>query len=498
MPRKESIETFWFITCVVGFTIGACTASTPATQSTGGAIGNGGMTGVGGTAASQTGGVVGSGGLGLISTGGTTASGGVTGKGGATDAETGGAAIAGAMASGGATGTGGSRSTGGSFASGGTTIIIAGGSTANGGSAATGGLAVTGGTSAARGGVSTGGGVGTGDGTGGVVRTGGSVIAGGSNATGGATATGGTAAIDGAPSFHCVNWADPGDNFQNGVLQPSGLTASSDTYAMVLAKANAILSGFQTVLNANSIRIPINEPTATNATWWPAYKGIFDAAISKNMKVMVGYWFKPGVGTVPDMTAFYNMWQAVVDAYGTNDLVYFDVINEPSGYSPTAFINLVVQWMAQFPSVPANRVVVAGNYNDSNVTQQGADSRLAGCLLSVHLYAIGSTDTNESDWTSALKTAVGSYANRTIVSEYGAPMTDGTNYNGAIGSNAFVAYMQGVTSQIRASGMGSCYWPGLRNGDWYSITTLNGTGTNLSLTVNNASGLGLIQAAWGM
>jgi hypothetical protein len=300
-----------------------------------------------------------------------------------------------------------------------------------------------------------------------------------------------------AASFHCVNWADPGDNFQAGVLQPSGLS-SSDSYATVLAKANAILSGFQTALSANSIRIPINEPTVSNASWWAAYKGIFDAAIGKTMKVIVAYWYKPGVGTVPDMNAFYAMWQTVVDAYGTNNLVYFDVINEPSGYSPTTFISLVVQWMGKYPSVPANRILVAGNYNDTDVNQQGADSRLAGCILNVHIYAIGSTDTNEANWTTKLKNAVGPYANRTVVSEYGAPMTNGTDYSGAVGSNAFVAYMNAVTSQIRASGMGSCYWPGLRNGDWYSITTLKGTGSNLSLTVNNASGLALIQSAWGM
>jgi hypothetical protein len=36
------------------------------------------------------------------------------------------------------------------------------------------------------------------------------------------------------------------------------------------------------------------------------------------------------------------------------------------------------------------------------------------------------------------------------------------------------------------------------SGTGQSITTSNGTGSNLSLTVNNASGLALIQSAWGM
>jgi hypothetical protein len=452
---------------------------------------------------------------------------------------TGGSATAGdaggrSQSSGGSTTVGGTSSAGGQTKNGGSTG--AGGSTATGGSATTGGITASGGkeatggstnTSTAAGGTSvTGGTLGGNPATGGTSggatatggRTGGSTAAGGniggskpvggSAATGGISGTagasggtatgGGSGAVGDATSFHCVNWADPGDNFQAGVLQPSGLSSKSDTYDTVLAKANAILSGFQTALSANSIRLPINEPTVSNTAWWTAYKGIFDAAISKNMKVMVAYWYKPGVGTVPDMNAFYAMWQTVVDAYGTNDLVYFDVINEPSGYSPTDFINLVVAWMGKFPSVPKNHVVVAGSYNDTNVTQHGADSRLAGCILNIHIYAIGSTDANPANWTNKLKTAVGAYANRTVVSEYGAPMTNGLDYSGAVNGTAFIAYMQAVTSQIKASGMGSCYWPGLRNGDWYSITTLKGTGSNLSLTVNNASGLALIQSAWGM
>ena len=461
----------------------------------------------GGPAAGTTSGSVAPGGSsqpagGSITAGGTS---GTAGQGGGSTAG-GGSAV-----EGGFTATGGTATSAGTTAAGGT--VAAAGRTAAGGAATTGGA--TGGTAAiggTLGGTSAGGGAGSGAGatggrtggsvaTGGISTTGGSKTAGGTTATGGAsggTTTGGASGTVGdAASFHCVNWADARDNFQAGILQPSGL-ATTDSYATVLAKADAILSGFQTALKANSIRVPINEPTVANTAWWTAYKGIIDAAISKNMKVMVAYWYKPGVGTVPDMNAFYTMWQAVVDAYATNNLVYFDVINEPSGYSATAFINLVVAWMAKFPTVPHNRIVVAGSYNDTDVNTHGADSRLAGCILNIHIYAIGSTDTNPANWTTKLKNAVGPYANRTVVSEYGAPMTSGYDYSGAVNGTAFIAYMQAVTSQIRTSGMGSCYWPGLRNGDWYSLTTLKGTGTSLSLSVNSTSGLALIQSAWGM
>jgi hypothetical protein len=46
--------------------------------------------------------------------------------------------------------------------------------------------------------------------------------------------------------------------------------------------------------------------------------------------------------------------------------------------------------------------------------------------------------------------------------------------------------------------MGSCLWVGLRNNDTTSITKLNGTGTDLSLTVTNASALARIQWGWGL
>jgi len=503
--------------------LGACSSNSSGIGHSGGSTGAAGTTGGGGTTsaagslATSVSSAAAAGGS-IASVGSSQPAGGSASAGGAggTASQSGGSA-----AGGGSAAEGGSAAIGGSATSGGTTAASGtmAGATATGGSANTGGTAggipsaggTLGGGSAAGG---TGSGAGTtggrtggsiaagGNATGGSKATGGSITAGGSSASGGAsggTIAGGTSGAAGdAASFHCVNWADPGDNFQAGVLQPSGLSSSSDTYATVLAKANAILSGFETALSANSIRIPINEPTVTNTAWWTAYKGIIDAAISKNMKVIVAYWYKPGVGTVPDMNEFYAMWQTVVDAYGTNALVYFDVINEPSGYSPAAFINLVVAWMAKFPTVPHNRILVAGNYNDTDVNTQGADSRLAGCLLNIHIYAIGSTDTNPANWTTKLKNAVGPYANRTVVSEYGAPMTSGYDYSGAVNGTAFIAYMQAVTSQIRTSGMGSCYWPGLRNGDWYSITTLKGTGTNLSLSVNSTSGLALIQSAWGM
>ena len=493
--------------------LGACSSNgTSGTENTGGSsVGSGGVT-VAGGGTSAAGSVATGGNPAPGTTGGTVAPGGSIQPSGGSTAAGGTSAAAGSPTSGGSTATGGFVATGGSSAiggasagttaaggitasggrAGGTTASggVAGGTTASGGrmggTTATGGSTVVGGTTASGGNTGgsgpTAGTTSTGGARGGTTSTGGA--RGGTTSTGGAaggtTSAGGTTTIgDGgllateSASFHCFNWADAGDNFQKGALVLTGL-AATDSYDTVLAKSNAILSGFKTVLGANSFRIPINETTVNTATTWAAYKGIFDAAISQDMKVIVAYWLPPGSNHVADTTTWNTMWKTVVDAYVSSDLVYFDVFNEPSGYSATAFVTLVQQWMAANPSVPANRVIVAGTTTDIDVNQQGA--ALPNCLLSLHIYdSVGNTVAAAE---AAVKTHAGPYYNRTIVTEY-------------VGQSLF---MQGITTQMKAYGMGSCYWAGLEGTG--GVAKLSGTAPNYTVTVNNAANLTLIQSGW--
>jgi hypothetical protein len=46
--------------------------------------------------------------------------------------------------------------------------------------------------------------------------------------------------------------------------------------------------------------------------------------------------------------------------------------------------------------------------------------------------------------------------------------------------------------------MGSVYWPGLRDGDWYSLTRKTGGGANIQLSLVNPSGLTRLRYAWGI
>ena len=306
----------------------------------------------------------------------------------------------------------------------------------------------------------------------------------------------------GTASFRCVNWADPGDNYQTGDIQPTGLSSATDTYATALAKSNAILSGFQTVLQANSIRVGINEPGVSGAWWTTGYKAIVDAATSLNMKVILGYWAHHN-GEPDSVSAFNTMWQTVITTYIDNPLVYFDIANEPYAYTESAWATLVVNWLALFPTVPRNRVLVAGvvtgNGWDADVTQVGADSRLDGTLLNLHVYPSNSTSLTAAGWEQVIKQKVGAYASRTVATEWGAPLSGGVVY-AATGTPTSVngAFMMGVPDQFRTFGMGGCLWAGLEGTNGMSVAALNGTGTNLTLTVTNASGLARLQYAWGL
>jgi hypothetical protein len=45
-------------------------------------------------------------------------------------------------------------------------------------------------------------------------------------------------------------------------------------------------------------------------------------------------------------------------------------------------------------------------------------------------------------------------------------MTTGTDYDVDTDGDAFRSYVRAVSDVMHGAGMGSCYWPGLRNGDF--------------------------------
>jgi endoglucanase len=303
-----------------------------------------------------------------------------------------------------------------------------------------------------------------------------------------------------ATAFAGVNWADTRDNYNSGWVIPDGLTAS-DSYTTVQTKANNILAGFQNNLGANTVRLPINPPSVSQS-WWGSYTAAIDTASNRGMKVILSYWAASNTqGTVSNLTDFWTMWQTVTTKYGSNGNIYFEIMNEPFGYGATDWTNLAAQWLSKFPSLPRSRVIVSGTGYNDHLSAVGSDSRLSGCLLSLHIYPYWNTSyTTENQWKQDFISRLAGYSNRAIVDEFGAPMTTGINYNmgeNNINGNYYVAFMYGIPNQIRTFGMGAVYWPGLRSGDSYSMERLNGSGTNVSLSNTNASGVVQLRWAWG-
>jgi len=295
-------------------------------------------------------------------------------------------------------------------------------------------------------------------------------------------------------NIHGVNWADERDNYVDGWLYPSGITAS-DNYASVQAKANIVLSGFRNNLGANTVRLPINPQTVLQS-WWQTYTGAIDEALSSHMNVILACWSGAANknGMIDDSVQFWNMWQVVVNKYNNNDSVYFEIFNEPFGYTIPQWQAICVQWLNTFPQVPRCRVLIGGFSYDDFVVVMGQDSAFKGCLLSQHLYPWWGNFAGAADWESALQTRIYPYQNRTILTEFGAPMTTGLNYNQTTGTDTNIAFIQGVTSWLSNNNMGSCYWPGLRDSDFYSIQLLQ----NDSMLTTNASGVTQLRKGWNL
>ncbi|WP_369229542.1 ricin-type beta-trefoil lectin domain protein [Streptomyces sp. R21] len=304
--------------------------------------------------------------------------------------------------------------------------------------------------------------------------------------------------------FRGVNWADPNDNFITGPNVPVGLSTSDD-YATVYKKSTAILKGFQN-LGANTVRMGFNAAT-TSGSWWGSYTGTLDAATALGMKVIVAPWLQNG--KVSDTASFYQMWDTMINKYGTKSNFYFDIMNEPWAYNATDLPNFEADWLAHYPSLPRDHVIVPGQWGDASLCGIGADSRLSGTLLSIHTYSMfGVSHSTEADWVKEFTDNLCGYADRAVVTEFGDPMTTGVDYNGPKDGTNNRSFLYAITDTARSLGIGTVLWTGVKEAGQTqgpgpcdnascAITSLNGSGTNLSLTVTNQSGLDRLQWGWG-
>jgi hypothetical protein len=301
--------------------------------------------------------------------------------------------------------------------------------------------------------------------------------------------------------FRGVNWADKRDNFVSEVLVLSGLSLS-DTYESASIVADRVIGQFVELLGTNSVRLPINEPTAS--TFWNTYTGVIDVGLRKG-RVVLGYWGPAQPSGPKNMDNWWAMWDTVVKKYGEDPNAYFEIFNEPHMYTKEELRNLYASWLTRYPNVPRDHIILDGSGMAQNVPDIASDSRFDGCLFAVHEYTFWNMSiTTEDGWRNSIKGKVGNYSDRTICTEWGGAMSPGDkagvhyetmDYNQQP-TNYFMAYIRGIPEQLREWKMGSFYWPGLRDGDWYSMTKRSGEGANIKLEIVNQSGVDRMQYSW--
>ncbi|MFE2755212.1 RICIN domain-containing protein [Actinosynnema sp. NPDC059335] len=305
--------------------------------------------------------------------------------------------------------------------------------------------------------------------------------------------------------FRGMNWAMLGDNFTTGTLVVQGLN-QSDSYATVRAKANALYDDMASTMGVNTVRLPINTHTVANTTWWNSYRGAIDAATERGFKVILAYWEDGAAsgGRITNLAAWNTMWSSVTNTYGSNANVYFEPMNEPHGYSSAEWRTVAANWLAYHTSAVPGRVLIGGTGFSQDLRDICNDSRFNATLLSFHYYAFFYSPMTYDAFRSHMQTRLGNCASRAVVTEFGAPQSTGLNYGDANSTDNFVRYLRAVAQVMRDNRMGGTYWPALGGKltgnlgyDHYSLYALSGSGTNLDLTLRNASGADRVRYAWG-
>jgi hypothetical protein len=142
--------------------------------------------------------------------------------------------------------------------------------------------------------------------------------------------------------------------------------------------------------------------------------------------------------------------------------------------------------------LPRGRVILDGAGYATDVNGVGKDIRFDSCLLSFHYYTWFDNKQTSADWEQPIRSL--NYPSRTIVTEFGVPMTGSKDYLSAPGTDIEITYLQGMTNAIHDLEAGAIYWPGLRTNDSYSMFIISGS----SIEPVNSTGLSRLKYAWNL
>ena len=276
--------------------------------------------------------------------------------------------------------------------------------------------------------------------------------------------------ISDSSSIDGYNWSDTRDNFRDGLIMPSGIH-DGITDAELDALAESVCDALNDDGWGNTIRFGINPQTVADAYWWGRYQRLIAKCQSKGMLIILGCWDSSSGndGKIDNYSQWQTMWETVDAEYEYDGTIFFEPFNEPYGYSKNEWLDIIEDFRS-FTNKPENRILVSGTGWSEWVSGIGGDSRVGDCWLSLHIYAWFGNFTTETLWEWDLGLQVGSYASRTVMTEFGAPATTGKDYSTS-SSDYEICYIRGVCRKANDLNIGCCYWPGIRDGDSYRMFT---------------------------
>ena len=296
------------------------------------------------------------------------------------------------------------------------------------------------------------------------------------------------------PEPSCIkgyNWSDTRDNFIDTLVRPSGIY-DGITDAQIDALGERVCNALTGDGCGNTIRFGINPTTVADTYWWGRYQRLIGRCQSKGLFIILCCWDSRtgNDGKIDNYSQWQTMWETLDDAYVNDDTVFFEPFNEPYGYSKNEWLN-IVQDFRDFTDKPENRILISGTGYSERVAAIGGDSRVGNCWLSLHIYSWWGSFQNEWMWKLAFDYGVGSYAYKTVLTEFGAPATTGKDY-GTPSSDFEVCFIRAVCWKLNDLNMGCCYWPGIRDRDSYRLFT-----TEASPEVTNWSLARELRGAFG-
>ncbi|MBK8658523.1 MAG: hypothetical protein IPN22_06535 [Bacteroidetes bacterium] len=129
--------------------------------------------------------------------------------------------------------------------------------------------------------------------------------------------------------------------------------------------------------------------------------------------------------------------------------MYFEVMNEPYGYSADQWKTICKQWLQHYPDVPRARILIGGSGYCQFVNAVASDSAFNGCFFSQHAYAFWFPSVNTvENWKGLADFVVNPYQSRTILTEFGVAMTTGIDYSQPANGDGRIAFLRAM-SQVR-------------------------------------------------